>query len=177
MDVSETDISPSACYPSRDISMVLDHHCLLEHTTSPSSQPIDLPQTVQRNSRHRLPETQTAQIEQLMEQRLQNQMQYSTSPIEMTPTSPNGNSLATSDLTFQDACSSPDQLLDDVMNSNERLDITDCCSDNENLEQLGRKVIELIAENRLSMNSTTITSTHNSNSITNNQTIRTTPPL
>ncbi|XP_065360202.1 mitogen-activated protein kinase kinase kinase 13 isoform X2 [Calliphora vicina] len=166
MDVSETDISPSAGCPSRDISMVLEHHCP-QHTVT--SQPIDVPQTVQRNARQQVAEPQTAQ--QLMEQRLQNQMQYSTSPMTMTPTSPNGNSLTTSDLTFQDACSSPDQLLDDVMNSNERLDITGCCSDNENLERLGRKVIELINENRLSMHSTTITSNNsNSNSITTNNT-------
>lgn len=164
MDVSETDISPSACYPpSRDISMALDHCPQLTNTsvtTIIASQPIDVPQV-----RQQMAEPQTAtQAYQLMEQRLQNQMQYSTSPITMTPTSPNGNSLATSDLTFQDACSSPDQLLDDVMNSNERLDITDCCSDNENLERLGRKVIELINENRLSMHSTTITTSTNSNS-------------
>lgn len=172
MDVSETDISPSVCYPpSRDISMALDHCPQLTNTsiatitTNTTSQPIDVPQM-----RQQLPESQTihAQAYQLMEQRLQNQMQYSTSPITITPTSPNGNSLTTSDLTFQDACSSPDQLLDDVMNSNERLDITDCCSDNENLERLGRKVIELINENRLSMHSTTITtSTNNSNSNSN----------
>lgn len=168
MDVSETDISPSACYPpSRDISMALDHCPQLTNTsvtTITASQPIDVPQI-----RQQFAESQTAtHAYQLMEQRLQNQMQYSTSPITMTPTSPNGNSLTTSDLTFQDACSSPDQLLDDVMNSNERLDITDCCSDNENLERLGRKVIELINENRLSMHSTTITTSTNSNSNSNN---------
>ncbi|XP_037819966.1 mitogen-activated protein kinase kinase kinase 13 isoform X2 [Lucilia sericata] len=177
MDVSETDISPSAGCPSRDISMLLDHHhCpqLLEQPQLVTSQPLDVTQQTvqQRNSRQQqqqqvVAEPQTAQqLQQLMEQRLHNQMQYSTSPMTMTPTSPNGNSLTTSDLTFQDACSSPDQLLDDVMNSNERLDITDCCSDNENLERLGRKVIELINENRLSMHSTTAANNSNSNSIT-----------
>lgn len=155
MDVSETDISPSAGFPSRDISMILDH--CPQHLTS---QAVEASQVIQRNVRQ-LAEPQTAQgAQQLMEQRLQNQVQYNTSsPMTITPTSPNGNSLTTSDLTFQDACSSPDQLLDDVMNSNERLDITGCCSDNENLERLGRKVIELINENRLSMQSTSTTST------------------
>lgn len=166
MDVSETDISPSAGCPSRDISMVLEQHCLQQENVL--NQTMEGLATVQqRINRQQIAEPQTAvNMQQLMEQRLQNQMQYSTSPMTITPTSPNGNSLTTSDLTFQDACSSPDQLLDDVMNSNERLDITDCCSDNENLERLGRKVIELINENRLSMHSNTITANNsNSNSI------------
>lgn len=57
-------------------------------------------------------------------------------------TSPNGNSMSTSDITYQDACSSPD-LLDDAMNSNERLEIREC-SDDDHLEILGRKVTQLI---------------------------------
>ncbi|XP_059609188.1 mitogen-activated protein kinase kinase kinase 13-A isoform X2 [Phlebotomus argentipes] len=57
-------------------------------------------------------------------------------------TSPNGNSMSTSDITYQDACSSPD-LLDDAMNSNERLEIREC-SDDDHLEMLGRKVTQLI---------------------------------
>ncbi|GAB0097019.1 Mitogen-activated protein kinase kinase kinase [Sergentomyia squamirostris] len=52
-------------------------------------------------------------------------------------TSPNGNSMSTSDITYQDACSSPD-LLDDAMNSNERLEIREC-SDDDHLEMLGRQ--------------------------------------
>lgn len=67
--------------------------------------------------------------------------------------SPNGNVMSRSDITYQDACSSPDQLDDaDAMNSNERLNIRDC-SDDDNLEQLGRKVSEFITENRLSIQS------------------------
>lgn len=68
--------------------------------------------------------------------------------------SPNGNLMSRSDITYQDACSSPDQLdVDaDAMNSNERLNIRDC-SDDDNLEQLGRKVSEFITENRLSIQS------------------------
>lgn len=65
--------------------------------------------------------------------------------------SPNGNVMSKSDLTYEDACSSPDQL-DDAMNSNERLNIRDC-SDDDNLKQLGRKVSEFITENRLSIQS------------------------
>lgn len=65
--------------------------------------------------------------------------------------SPNGNLMSRSDITYQDACSSPDQLDDaDAMNSNERLNIRDC-SDDDNLEQLGRKVSQFI--NRLSIQS------------------------
>lgn len=66
--------------------------------------------------------------------------------------SPNGNLMSRSDITYQDACSSPDQLEADAMNSNERLNIRDC-SDDDNLEQLGRKVSEFITENRLSIQS------------------------
>lgn len=69
--------------------------------------------------------------------------------------SPNGNVMSRSDVTYQDACSSPDQLDDadaDAMNSNERLNIRDC-SDDDNLEQLGRKVSEFITENCLSIQS------------------------
>ncbi len=58
--------------------------------------------------------------------------------------SPNGNVMSHSDITYQDACSSPDQLDDaDAMNSNERLNIRD----------LGRKVSEFKTENRLSIQS------------------------
>jgi len=50
-------------------------------------------------------------------------------------------------------CSSPDeQLISDAMNSNERLDIREC-SDDDNLEKLGRKVSEFFTENRLSIQS------------------------
>lgn len=92
---------------------------------------------------------------------------------EVLPPSPNnGNAtedtidvgeatMTNSDLTYHDACSSPeDQLINDAMNSNERLDIREC-SDDDNLERLGRKVTKFFNENRLSLqsdngNSTTI---------------------
>lgn len=147
MDVSETDISPSA--------------------EVPRSQPID----VSAPNHRQLPlQLQRVQKMAQAQARARNVTTSSTAATAATaaggvnPTSPsNGNSLSTSELTYQDACSSPDQLIDDVMNSNERLDITDCCSDNENLDRLGRKVIEFINENRLSIQSNT-----NSNSNTEN---------
>lgn len=76
----------------------------------------------------------------------------------LNPDTSNGNyqDATIERLSYHDLCSSPDQL-DDIMNSNERLDMVDCCSDNENLEQLGRKVDELINENRLAIQSTATT--------------------
>ncbi|XP_034656483.1 mitogen-activated protein kinase kinase kinase 13-B isoform X1 [Drosophila subobscura] len=134
MDVSETDMSPSGDLPR--------------------TQPIDVPPP-----NHRQLPLQLQRVQKMAKAQAQARVG------SVNPTSPsNGNSLSTSELTYQDACSSPDQLMnDDVMNSNERLDITDCCSDNENLDRLGRKVIEFIAENRLSIQSNT-----NSNSNTEN---------
>lgn len=83
-----------------------------------------------------------------------------------TVTSPtNGNALTesidtadaamtNSDLTYHDACSSPDeQLINDTMNSNERLDMREACSDDDNLERLDRRVTEFFNENRLSLQS------------------------
>ncbi|KAH8373517.1 hypothetical protein KR009_011960 [Drosophila setifemur] len=134
MDVSETDISPSA--------------------EVPRSQPIDVPSIP--NHRCQLP-LQLQRVQKIAEAQARARNESTSSAAgAVNPASPsNGNSLSTSELTYQDACSSPDQLIDDVMNSNERLDITDCCSDNENLERLGRKVIEFINENRLSIQSNT----------------------
>lgn len=66
---------------------------------------------------------------------------------ELTPTSPiNGNkSMTNSGVSiYRDACSSPD-LINDVMNSNERLDTRDC-SDGDNLERLERKVTQFVTD-------------------------------
>ncbi|KAH8323964.1 hypothetical protein KR074_002270 [Drosophila pseudoananassae] len=133
MDVSETDISPSA--------------------EVPRSQPMDVPLV----PNHRQLPLQLQRVQKMAEaQARARNGSFSSAADATNPASPsNGNSLSTSELTYQDACSSPDQLIDDVMNSNERLDITECCSDNENLERLGRKVIEFINENRLSIQSNT----------------------
>jgi len=132
MDVSETDISPSA--------------------EAPRSQPIDVPAL-----NHRQLPLQLQRVQKIAQAQARARSGSTSSAAgALNPACPsNGNSLSTSELTYQDACSSPDQLIDDVMNSNERLDITDCCSDNENLERLGRKVIEFINENRLSIQSNT----------------------
>ncbi|XP_017072405.1 mitogen-activated protein kinase kinase kinase 13-B isoform X2 [Drosophila eugracilis] len=140
MDVSETDISPSA--------------------EAPRSHPIDVPVP-----NHRQLPLQLQRVQKIAQAQARARSGSTSSAAGVqNPASPsNGNSLSTSELTYQDACSSPDQLIDDVMNSNERLDMTECCSDNENLERLGRKVIEFINENRLSIQSNT-----NSNSNTEN---------
>ncbi|XP_017042402.1 mitogen-activated protein kinase kinase kinase 13-B isoform X2 [Drosophila ficusphila] len=140
MDVSETDISPSA--------------------EAPRSRPIDVPVP-----NHRQLPLQLQRVQKIAQAQARARSGSTSSAAGApNPACPsNGNSLSTSELTYQDACSSPDQLIDDVMNSNERLDMTECCSDNENLERLGRKVIEFINENRLSIQSNT-----NSNSNTEN---------
>jgi mitogen-activated protein kinase kinase kinase 13 len=72
---------------------------------------------------------------------------------DMTRSDMTRSDMTHSDMTssYRDACSSPD-LLDDVMNSNERLDYRDC-SDDDHLDALGRKVSEFITENRLSIHS------------------------
>lgn len=59
-----------------------------------------------------------------------------------SPTNNNTNS----DVTFQDACSSPDQLIiDDALNSNERLDMLKVTqSDDEHLERLERQVSDFV---------------------------------
>ncbi|XP_061388305.1 mitogen-activated protein kinase kinase kinase 13 [Musca vetustissima] len=183
MDVSEPDISPSAYFATHDMATMLNHCPELTQAidlNSPqqqrNSQQFAQPQTAVASQQTTTAQHRNLQHNQMVseqQQRIQQQAaQYNTSPsspLAITPTSPNGNGspLTTSDVTFQDACSSPDQLLDDVMNSNERLDIADCCSDNENLERLGRKVIELITENRLSMQS----------SLSNTSTTGHTPPI
>ncbi|XP_032593006.1 mitogen-activated protein kinase kinase kinase 13 isoform X2 [Drosophila grimshawi] len=135
MDVSETDISPSA------------------------EQVIDVPPP-----NHRQLPLQLQRVQQLAAAMAQAQVKSSSGSETVIDASPsNGNSMSNSDLAYHDACSSPDQLIDDVMNSNERLDITDCYSDNENLERLGRKVIGFINENRLSIQSNATTVTENGN--------------
>lgn len=138
MEISETDVSPSAYSASRNISCEIyaDSVYSVNETITES------------HSANQMAQPQSRPTQILME---------NSTHTPNSSNSPNGNSLETSELTFQDACSSPDQLLDDVMNSNERLD----CSDNENLERLNRKVIELINENRLSIQS------NNTNSETN----------
>ncbi|XP_053954699.1 mitogen-activated protein kinase kinase kinase 13 isoform X2 [Anastrepha ludens] len=155
MDISETDISPSACFAMRDISMTL-----APDTELPSYEVL---YAMDRINQRQPAEPQTAmQRAQQPSQHLKEQQPQTDVPVEAatTPTSLNGNSMTPSDVTFQDACSSPDQLLDDVINSNERLDIPDYCSSNEHLDRLGEKVIKFINENRLSIQTTTTLSNH-----------------
>ncbi|XP_036326801.1 mitogen-activated protein kinase kinase kinase 13-like isoform X1 [Rhagoletis pomonella] len=154
MDISETDISPSACCAMRDISMTLANDSGL-----PSYEVL---YAMDRINQRQLAEPQIAmpRPQQLIHNVKEQQQQTDVVPVEevsaaATPTSLNGNSMTPSDVTFQDACSSPDQLLDDIINSNERLDIPDYCSSNEHLERLGEKVIKFINENRLSIQTTT----------------------
>lgn len=81
----------------------------------------------------------------------------------------NGNhssrSMSRSDLTFQDACSGSDDPLDDVTNSNDRLDER-TPDDDDNLEKLGRRVSEFFTENRHSIQSTHSDNGNNGNGTT-----------
>lgn len=144
MDISSADCTPSPCLASRDIST-----CLRQ---SPSPVPtIKVARKVSTRS--------YCKGEQLQHD---SPLQYETSTIT-SPT--NGNAMTesidapdaamtNSDLTYHDACSSPDeQLINDAMNSNERLDMREACSDDDNLERLDRKVTKFFNENRLSLQS------------------------
>uniref|UniRef100_A0A1A9W763 Mitogen-activated protein kinase kinase kinase dlk-1 n=1 Tax=Glossina brevipalpis TaxID=37001 RepID=A0A1A9W763_9MUSC len=160
MDVSETDFSPSVCFSPHNNPMPLTH---CPEIFDPQS---DTPKSCRQINEPHIALVQ--HVDKLIQQKQKQQQQlYNSSSPTITPTSPNGNSLP--------ACSSPDQLLDDFMNSNERLD--DCCSDDENLENLGRKVIELINENRLSMQILSpaigANTTNNAITVTNNHQITT----
>lgn len=180
MDISETDASPSAFCASREISSSLINSRTIQGLRLVNSCQMAEPQTpvcvvdyqtfigVADNSRHL---HQQQQQQQQQSSQIQTPILHQNIVQVSSPISPNGNSssMTTSDLTFQDACSSPDQLAyDDAMNSNERLDITGCCSDDENLETLNRKVIEFIHENRLQ--TTTTSSSCNTQTLTTTQT-------
>lgn len=151
MDISETDASPSPFCASRDISI-----CLNTTNHEPC-----IPRII--NKVRQIDKIESKNIIMTYHHQHQNQ--------NNSPSSPNGNSnsMSTSDVTYQDACSSPDQLIDDAMNSNERLDIQDYCHDN-NLERLGKKVSEFITENGLSMQ-TTLTTAINTTTSNNTTTI------
>lgn len=131
MDISETDGNPSPFIAQREMmSLRLTQHQQLNQ---------NLPRV------HIVPQNiQQQEIHEEMQSSQENQSNPS-------PTSPNGNTMSTSDITYHDACSSPD-LIDDAMNSNERLEIREC-SDDDHLETLGRKVNDFLTENRLSIRS------------------------
>lgn len=154
MEISETDCTPSPCLASRDISMCL------ERSPSPiAATTIKLARNVSTKN-YRKSQYQSSPSSFTLPQQSQLHPYQSQNETEQELTSEaissiNGNPvMTTSDLTtYHDACSSPDeQLINDAMNSNERLDIRDC-SDDDNLERLGRKVSEFFTENRLSLQS------------------------
>lgn len=159
MDMSETDASPSPFVASRELSM-----CLRDsgrgrsiedlNTTADGSLTAHIDgagvehvprrasmrkgaQTLQRN---------TAQVH------MRHHVAKNDSPsAAVRAVTPNGNS---NELAFQDAGSSSDpDLLEDVMNSNERLDTRTPDTDDDNLERLGRRVSAFFTENRHSIQS------------------------
>lgn len=149
MDISSADCTPSPCLASRDLSTSL------RQSPSPPAQPTikvarkvstrDYCKTEQQQSQER--QQQPERLDATTETANPNN---GNALVESTDT---GDALTNSDLTYHDACSSPDeQLINDAMNSNERLDIREC-SDDDNLERLGRQVTELLNENRLSLQS------------------------
>lgn len=152
MDISSADCTPSPCLASRDLST-----SLRESPSPPMQSTIILAHKVSTRNYCKT-EQQQSQDE---EQEQQQSERYEATTQATSPNNGNAlvesidtaDALTNSDITYHDACSSPDeQLINDAMNSNERLDIREC-SDDDNLERLGRKVTELLNENRLSLQS------------------------
>lgn len=137
MDISETDGGPSPFLAQRELMS-------LRLTQQPQPHLINQQQQQQQPRINSIPHPEHQVIREEMHSSQENQSNTS-------PTSPNGNTMSTSDITYHDACSSPD-LIDDAMNSNERLEIREC-SDDDHLETLGRKVNDFLTENRLSIRS------------------------
>lgn len=177
MEMSETDASPSPYMASRELSLCLREQSVDDegNDESPPSQVMSSDDNINEEYfqqhlqlQHHLHPTKPHEPEIVMvhkkkQLKLQQQQQFqdNNSSVSLSsPISPNGNSSMTrSDITnYQDACSSPDDQLDDVVNSNEQLDTGDCLtveySDDDKLKTLGRKVYEFITENRLSNQST-----------------------
>lgn len=141
MDISETDGGPSPFLAQREMMSL---HLTTTQHQPPQPQLIQQQQQQQQSRIHPIPHPEHQSIREEMHSSQDNQSNPS-------PTSPNGNTMSTSDITYHDACSSPD-LIDDAMNSNERLEIREC-SDDDHLETLGRKVNDFLTENRLSIRS------------------------
>lgn len=155
MDMSETDASPSPFVASRELSM-----CLRDSGRGRSIEDLSQYCSGDDNSDEASPAGDNIKNAEYVRD------EQSTLPSPVA--SPNGNnSMSKSDLTYQDACSSPDQL-DDAMNSNERLDERSTQTrrssrssnrhhrhhdDDDNLERLGRKVNKFLTENRRSIQS------------------------
>lgn len=158
MDISSADCTPSPCLATRDISTTLR-----QSSRSPSPPTIKVARNVstrmycqseqrQRNASPQPPANIVTAIAATED----------TTDAVLSPTNGNGMAesiettdvvMTNSDLTYHDACSSPDEQLIDAMNSNERLDMREACSDDDNLERLDRKVTEFFNENRLSLQS------------------------
>lgn len=167
MEMSETDASPSPYMASREMSMCLRETSVDEEFERRESSPS---QAMSSSCDDNINEEYFQQHLQLEHHLLnhhgipvtggkQKQQQPHQDNASTSPVSPNGNSMTRSDITnYQDACSSPDDQLDDVVNSNEQLNGGDRLpaeySDDDNLKTLGRKVYEFITENRLSGQST-----------------------
>lgn len=154
MDMSETDASPSPFVASRELSM-----CLRDSGRGRSIEDLSQYCSGDDNS----DEAASPAGDNIKNAEYVRDEQ---STIPSPAVSPNGNnSMSKSDLTYQDACSSPDQL-DDAMNSNERLDESSTRrssrssnryhqhhDNDDNLERLGRKVNKFFTENRRSIQS------------------------
>lgn len=172
MEMSETDASPSPYMASRELSLCLRETSVDEERreSSPSQamssscdenineEYFQQHLQLQHHLHHHQGIPVTGSQQQQQQQQLKQQQPHQDNA--SSPVSPNGNSMTRSDITnYQDACSSPDDQLDDVVNSNEQLDVGDRLpaeySDDDNLKTLGRKVYEFITENRLSGQSTT----------------------
>lgn len=159
MDISEAEVSPNHYLASRQITICLGEDEGTKKKTfrfienSAAKGKIDNnPNVVAASAMPVLDNADKAEKLELDEDCVDN---FHQPEINDNMLSPNNNSAMTSsgELTnYRDACSSPD-LIDeeDVMNSNERLDIRDC-SDDDNLNNLGRKVTEFINENCFNTN-------------------------
>ncbi|XP_063698450.1 mitogen-activated protein kinase kinase kinase 13-B isoform X2 [Culicoides brevitarsis] len=137
MDVSETDASSpvhglpakSTTTTGRRITMCLYEDESTQKTTIAYIKPINEAPTTEKDE---------------VDKKLQENEEEEDRPA--TPSLMNGNvSMTNSGVSvYRDACSSPD-LLNDLMNSNERLDTREC-SDGDNLERLEKKVQEFITD-------------------------------
>lgn len=120
MDMSETDASPSPFATSRELAMCLrdsGRGRSIEDLNLYGSDYVDAEIYDDKSASSSAIKNEEYAVQQATAASAPATSATATSPLH----SPNGNSMSKSDLTYQDACSSPD-LLDDAMNSNDRLD-------------------------------------------------------
>lgn len=198
MDMSETDASPSPFATSRELAM-----CLRDSGRGRSIEDLNIYGTDFVDAKMYDTDSPAEAIIKNEEYTVQ-QTSVATPAASSPLHSPNGNSMSKSDLTYQDACSSPD-LLDDAMNSNDRLE--DDLPNNEsmsspspphrnsqrrssrggnrhhrrhhaesedNLEQLDRQVNAFFTENRRSIQSSNSENGNNAPAMMTNATTTTT---